>query len=77
MKQNKILTVDLGGTNIRVGIVENGVVIEKYQEKLQFKNDLEQSLNQFKTVVSKLMLLTSKRELSTMWPIFPRGLKFL
>lgn len=56
MKQNKILTVDLGGTNIRVGIVENGVVIEKYQEKLQFKNDLEQSLSQFKSVVSKLMV---------------------
>ncbi len=55
MKQNKILAVDLGGTNIRVGVVENGIVIEKFQEKLQHKNDLNLSLNQFKSVVSKLM----------------------
>lgn len=55
MKQNRILAIDLGGTNIRVGVVENSVVTEKYQEKLQHKNDLELSLNQFKSIVSKFM----------------------
>jgi glucokinase len=55
MKQNKILAVDLGGTNIRVGVVENGTISEKYQEKLQNKDDLELSLAQFKSVLSKLM----------------------
>lgn len=41
-----IIGVDLGGTNIRAGLVDNGSILQIYQSELSEKNSLESTLQQ-------------------------------
>jgi glucokinase len=41
-----ILGIDLGGTNVRAGLVDNGNILRNYQAELSEKNSLESTLQQ-------------------------------
>ncbi len=47
-----VIGIDLGGTNIRVGLVDNGRIIQIHQLKLAEKNSLESTLQQLITSIS-------------------------
>lgn len=47
-----IIGIDLGGTNVRAGLVENGKVLQIYQSELSEKNSLESTLNQLFSSIS-------------------------
>jgi len=50
-----IIGVDLGGTNIRAGIIQNGVVMSINQALLVEKDSLEKTLSQLISVISPLI----------------------
>lgn len=47
-----IIGIDLGGTNIRAGLVDNGRILRIYQSGLSEKNSLESTLNQLFSSIS-------------------------
>ncbi len=47
-----IIGVDLGGTNIRAGLVDNGSILQIYQSELSEKNSLESTLQQLFSGIS-------------------------
>lgn len=47
-----IIGIDLGGTNVRAGLVENGRVLQIYQSELSEKNSLQSTLNQLFSSIS-------------------------
>ena len=47
-----IIGIDLGGTNVRAGLVENGRVLQIYQSELSEKNSLESTLDQLFSSIS-------------------------
>lgn len=52
--KNGIIAVDLGGTNIRVGLVENQKLKKTIEKKLENKNDLDNTLLQLSETISSL-----------------------
>ncbi len=50
-----IIGVDLGGTNIRVGIETNGQITHQQHAKLQFKDSLPKSLQQVTAMIKPFM----------------------
>ena len=47
-----VIGIDLGGTNIRVGLVDNGRILQIHQLKLSEKHSLESTLQQLITSIS-------------------------
>jgi glucokinase len=47
-----VIGIDLGGTNIRVGLVDNGRILQIQQLKLSEKHSLESTLQQLLTCIS-------------------------
>ena len=47
-----IIGIDLGGTNVRAGLVDNGRILQIYQSELSEKNSLESTLNQLFSSIS-------------------------
>ena len=47
-----VIGIDLGGTNIRVGLVDNGRILQIHQLKLSEKYSLESTLQQLITGIS-------------------------
>lgn len=49
---NMVIGIDLGGTNIRVGLVDNGSILQIHELKLSEKHSLESTLKQLFTGIS-------------------------
>lgn len=47
-----IIGIDLGGTNIRAGLIDNGRIVQIYQSELSEKNSLESTLQQLFSSIS-------------------------
>jgi glucokinase len=47
-----IIGIDLGGTNVRAGLVDNGNLLQIYQSELSQKNSLESTLQQLFSSIS-------------------------
>ena len=50
-----ILGIDLGGTNVRAGLVDNGSILRNYQAELSEKNSLESTLQQLFHSILKMV----------------------
>ncbi|WP_276501820.1 ROK family protein [Terrimonas pollutisoli] len=47
-----IIGIDLGGTNVRAGLVDNGTILQIHQSELSEKNSLESTLQQLFSSIS-------------------------
>jgi len=48
------LAIDLGGTNLRIGQISNGILTSKLAEELREKENLEATIHQLKTIIRKI-----------------------
>lgn len=55
MHKMKKIAIDLGGTNLRVGLVQNGIITNRIGQPIENKFDLESTINQIKESVSQLL----------------------
>lgn len=55
MSDKTRIAVDLGGTNLRIGVVRGGVILQKIQEDLQHKDNQELSLSQIIEAIKRLI----------------------
>jgi glucokinase len=55
MNLNTKIAVDLGGTNLRVGLIKENKLVEKIQLKLLYKDDKEKTIQQLKGAISQLI----------------------
>lgn len=55
MLKNKLLGFDIGGTNLRVGLVEEGRILNVFQESIADKNNEQGTLDQVINMIGQVM----------------------
>ncbi|MBK7106992.1 MAG: ROK family protein [Ignavibacteriae bacterium] len=55
MKKNQVIGIDLGGTNVRIGLVEDNKIVKLISNKISSKESQEIVINEIIDVISKII----------------------